>query len=966
MTKCEQFLTRLKRSHEFGPSLVYHKEIPKQAAQYAPPSAPLPPPLSRLLHQMNIERLYTHQTEALERVRSGQNVVVATPTSSGKTLVYTLPFLEKIYTEREPVSALFVFPLKALEQDQQRILRQTKQILEPDMVVRSAVYDGDTSPNERKGIRSDPPHVLITNPDMLHMGILASHASWETFFRRLKYVVVDELHTYRGIFGSHMAQVLRRLQRITAFYGSDPHYIFSSATILNPEEFSERLTGKTFSVIRQSGAPQGGRHFLFLNPETVGPAHFSARLFIHCLREGLKTIVFTQSRKVTELIHVWVKQMAPEYTRLVSSYRAGFLPEERRSIERDLTRGALMGVISTSALEMGIDIGGLDVCILVGYPGTVMATWQRGGRVGREERDSVVALIAQPNALDQYFMHDPEDFFARQYERAIADPENSEVVKAHLPCAAAELELDGNDPCYPSDRYAREYQELEEKRILGRKENGNSWFSILRNPHRQVSIRSVGEAFTVMHAETRKVIGRVDGLRAFRECHPGAVYLHRATQYEILGMDFERSNIKARAVDVPYYTRCESEKETEVLEILRSRPCENFLIKQGRVRVTERITGYEKRRIRGQELLSRHFLELPEQVFETIGVWIEIDDVIKHQIEDLGLHFMGGIHALEHAAIAMFPLLALCDRNDVGGISYTFHPQVGKSAVFLYDGYPGGVGLVDQGYELIEELLEKTLVLVSSCECEQGCPSCIHSPKCGAGNKPLDKTACVLCLELLLNRKSLGAPGSPYPDPGTDKRVGDTDETKRPLKIAYLDLETRRSAEEVGGWRNKHLMRVAVVVIYEQPENRFLQYYENDVGDLIKRLSEYDLVVGFNIKGFDYGVLSAYTNADFGRIPTFDILEYARNKLGFRVSLDNFARQTLGIGKCGDGLQALEWFNAGEVEKVVDYCGKDVEITRDLFLFGLEKGHLLFADLKKNVKKLSVDWNLDRLSRISS
>ncbi|MBI4776836.1 MAG: DEAD/DEAH box helicase [Deltaproteobacteria bacterium] len=964
MNTCEHFLTHLKRSHEFGPSLVYHKEIPKRAAQYAPPSTPLPPPLLRLLRQMNIERLYTHQAEALERVRKGQNVVVATPTSSGKTLVYTLPFLEKIYTEPEPVSALFVFPLKALEQDQQRILQQAKRLLEPDMVVRSAVYDGDTSPNDRKQIRSDPPHVLITNPDMLHMGILASHASWETFFRRLAYVVVDELHTYRGIFGSHMAQILRRLQRITAFYGSDPRYIFSSATILNPEEFSERLTGKRFSVVRQSGAPQGGRHFLFLNPETVGPAHFSARLFIHCLREGLKSIVFTQSRKVTELIHVWVKQMAPEYTRLVSSYRAGFLPEERRSIERDLARGALMGVISTSALEMGIDIGGLDVCILVGYPGTVMATWQRGGRVGREERDSIVALIAQPNALDQYFMHNPEDFFARQYERAIADPENSEVVKAHLPCAAAELELDGDDPFYPSERYAREYRELEEKRILGRNESGNSWFSILRNPHRQVSIRSVGETFTVMHAETQKVIGRVEGLRAFRECHPGAVYLHRATQYEILAMDFEHSNIKARAVDVPYYTRCESEKETEVLEILRSRPCENFLIKQGRVRVTERITGYEKRRIRGQELLSRHFLELPEQVFETVGVWIEIDDVIKHRIEDLGLHFMGGIHAMEHAAIAMFPLLALCDRNDVGGISYTFHPQVGKSAVFLYDGYPGGVGLVDQGYELIEELLEKTLVMVSSCECEDGCPSCIHSPKCGAGNKPLDKAACILCLELLLNRKSLGTSDAPSSGPRSDEPGVDKAETKRPLRIAYLDLETRRSAEEVGGWRNKHLMRVAVVVLYEQPENRFLEFYENDVGDLIKRLPEYDLVVGFNIKGFDYGVLSAYTNTDFGRISTFDILEYAKNKLGFRVSLDNFARRTLGIGKSGDGLQALEWFNAGEMEKVVEYCRKDVEITRDLFLFGLEKGHLLFEDLKKEVKKLSVDWNLDRLSRV--
>ncbi len=956
------FITTLKRSPRFGPSLAHHQEIPGSAAVYADPSVPLPDPLPRLLNRMGIQRLYKHQADALDLARSGKNVVVATPTSSGKTLIYSLPVLERIIQNPGSASALYLFPLKALARDQHRVLKEVEEHIQPEVRLRSAVYDGDTGPAERKQIRMDPPHVLISNPDMLHLGILPYHSAWENFFRRLEYVVIDELHAYRGIFGSHVAQVIRRMQRILSYYGVSPTYVLSSATISNAGEFANRLTDRQFEVIGESGAPRGARHFLFFNPEFTSTGFTAAQLFAHCMREGLKTIVFTQSRRVTELVHVWVKQLAPELSDRISSYRAGFLPEERRTIERDLSTGKLAGVISTSALEMGIDIGGLDVCVLVGYPGTIMATWQRGGRVGREDRDAIICLIAQPNALDQYFVRHPQDFFSRGYERAVLDPENSEVLKAHLPCAADELPIRSDDPAYPPKKYLPLLKQLAEGGTLRPDRQNELWYSVERYPHRSVEIRSVGESFTVINADTSKAIGRVEGLRAFKECHPGAVYLHRASQFEILGMDIENTRITARHAQVPYYTRSQSEKETEILEVLKSRPCENFLVKLGRLRVTERVTGYEKRRIRGQELISKHELNLPDQVFETVGIWIEIDDVIRRIIEKEAMQFMGGIHALEHAAIAMFPLLALCDRNDLGGISIPFHAQVGKSAVFLYDGYPGGVGLADQGFDLIEELLRKTLELVSDCDCEDGCPSCIHSPKCGNGNKPLDKSACILCLELLLNVRDLSENES--------RRISNSDSKPSPEpapcgppRVLFLDVETRRSAQEVGGWNNAHLMRVAVVVIYDLHEDRFLEFQESEVRDLVDLMLDSDLVVGFNVKRFDYGVLKAYTSVDLKRIPTFDILEYVHKKIGRRVSLDKMASATLGVTKSGDGLQSLEWVRKGMMDRVAAYCRKDVEITRDLFLHGMENRFVCYRDERGRNQRIEVDWNLDKIIR---
>jgi DEAD/DEAH box helicase domain-containing protein len=723
-------------------------------------------------------------------------------------------------------------------------------------------------------------------------------------------------------------------------------------------EFSSKLTEQSFELISESGAPASGRHFLFINPD-VSAAVMAARLFCRCLSQGFKTIAFTQSRRMTELIHMWVSQMAPEFKEQVSSYRAGFLPEERRSIERDMSSGKLLGVISTSALEMGIDIGGLDVCILVGYPGTMITTWQRGGRVGRSDRESLIVLMAQPDALDQYFMRHPERFFARGFEAAVVDPSNREVVKAHIPCAAAEEPLADNDPFYSLEQYPLPFQELERTGRLLRSADSGVWFCAARRPHKEVNLRSIGESYAIIKSGSKNVIGSIDGFRAFTECHPGAIYLHKATQYMVDSLDLEKRNVFVTPTKVSYYTRPLREKDTEILHIQRSRPAGNFLVKQGYLRVTEHVTGFEKRRIHGQELISTHPLELPEQVFETVGIWIEIEEIIRNTVIGRGLHFMGGIHALEHAAIAMFPLLALCDRNDVGGISYPFHPQVGKSAVFIYDGYPGGVGLAEKGFEVIDELLERTWELVLSCDCGEGCPSCIHSPKCGSGNKPLDKAACRLTLELLLGKEPLEMPNEKQKKEESkhSSRAPETHAPVSDIKIAVFDLETQRSAAEVGGWHNSHLMRVAVAVLYDVKEERFYTFFERDVSALLSKMKEYDLVVGFNIKKFDYHVLQAYAMpGELKDIPTFDLCEYVSEKLGHRLSLNHLAQKTLHVQKTADGLQSLAWFKAGELDKVTDYCKRDVEITRDLFVHGLEQGYLMFEDREGRLLRLVTPW----------
>ncbi|MBN1847905.1 MAG: DEAD/DEAH box helicase [Deltaproteobacteria bacterium] len=958
------YVHTLKNHMDFGPAFIHHRYVPPHAPQYGP-EIKLNTEIRRILEMSEIRQFYRHQTEAIQYIRQGEHVIIATPTASGKSMIYNLTVMEALLQNRSS-KALYLFPLKALEQDQFKTLSFFINGLGKQKDISINIYDGDTTPYMRTKIRNHVPQILFTNPDMLHRGIMAYHHKWQKFFETLSFVIIDEVHTYRGIFGSHMNQVIKRLKRICAFHGSKPRFVLLSATVQNPKEFGETLIDETLRIIDTSGSPRAGQHVVFLNP-TISPNFSAARLFAHCIQSGFRTIAFTQSRKETELIHLWVSQLSSCLGKKVSSYRAGFMPGERREIENRLSSGDLMGVVSTSALEMGIDIGYLDICLLVGYPGTIINTWQRSGRVGRSGRESMIILIAKPDALDQYFMRHPDDLFDRSYEAAILDPHNPYVVKAHLPCAADEEPITLQDERFWPKDLTVHLKDLEKEGKLVRSADGDpTWYSARSQPHRLVNIRSTGESYTIFEKETGQAIGTIDGIRAFKECHPGAVYLHKAVQYLVDRMDMAKRDIIVHQSDLKYFTRIRAEKETEIIQINRSKPAGQFLVREGMVKVTEQITGYEKRALPGQELIGVLPLELPSQTFETIGFWIEIEPAIQKYVEAEGLHFMGGIHAIEHGAIGIFPLFALCDRNDIGGICYTYHPQVEKAAIFIYDGHPGGVGLAQRGFEIILELLEKTLDHIRTCECDEGCPSCIHSPKCGSGNKPLDKKAAVMTLELLTGQRPLKPPhDEEEPEPEIMEREEQVMEPVEP-RIIYFDLETQKLAQDVGGWQNTHLMRISVAVVYDSLEKRFFTFTEDAVHALIARLEMADLIVGFNVKRFDYKVLSAYATKDLQKLPTFDILEDIYQRLGFRLGLDHLSKETMNQGKSADGLQAVEWFRQGEMEKLTEYCQQDVAATRDLFLFGISNGHLIYRTKKDDRRvRLPVDWNLDELTNKS-
>ena len=959
-----EFINRLKNHMDFGSAFIHYRHIPPLKAKYGA-EYDLDPGLSGALNAMGIERLYSHQSEALDLIRRGENVIIATPTASGKSMIFNLAALERIIAD-EKAKALYLFPLKALEQDQLKTLSAFVKEIKGGKIS-AGIYDGDTSSYMRQKIRATPPGILFTNPDMLHRGIMAYHDKWKELFENLSFIILDEVHTYRGIFGSHMNQIIKRLKRICGLYGSSPQFIMLSATINNSKEFGESLIQEKVSLVGNSGSTRAGQHFLFFNP-ALSPNFSAARLFSHCIRSGFRTIAFTQSRKVAELIHIWTSQLSPELKKKVSSYRAGFMPEERRDIEKRLAAGELLGVVSTSALEMGIDIGHLDVCILVGYPGTIINTWQRGGRVGRSGRESMIILIAKPDALDQYFMKHPEDLFDRAYEAAILDPNNPYVVEAHLPCAADESPITISDERFWPENLVQHIEKLEIEGKLTRTAEGDPrWYSTRARPHNDVNIRSSGESYTIFETSTGQAIGTIDGNRAFKECHPGAVYLHMGRQYLVDSIDIEKKDIIVGKTDLNYFTRVLAQKETEIIRVDRSRPVGQFIVREGLLKVTEQVTGYEKRALPGQELMGNFSLEFPSQTFETIGFWVEIEPVINVLLDREGLQLMGGIHAIEHGSIGIFPLFALCDRNDIGGICYPYHPQVEKTAIFIYDGYPGGVGLAQRGYEVILELFQKTLEHIRACECEDGCPSCIHSPKCGNGNKPLDKKAAVVILEFLLGYIPIDqiAGGDDSCEPGpiitTVKQEEAVSEQKEP-RVIYFDLETRRLAQDVGGWRNIHLMGVSVAVIYDSIERRFMSFTEEKIQDLVTCLKKADLVVGFNIKSFDYSVLSAYAGKGIRDLPTFDILEDVFKRLGFRLGLDHLAGETIGTGKSADGIQAVEWFRQGEMEKLTEYCKQDVAATRDLFVYGLNNGHLIYRTKTDNSRvRLLVDWDLKEL-----
>ncbi|HEY6000145.1 MAG TPA: DEAD/DEAH box helicase [bacterium] len=1036
MSRIARFLERLGRHADLVSEVAHREEIPPRAASFGVFPSRLRPELLAGLAGLGIERPWLHQAEAVRRALAGEDVVVVTPTASGKTLCYNLPVLDHCLADPE-ARALYLFPIKALEQDQLGAFRELAAACGLEGRVTAEIYDGDTPAHRRAKIRTSPPNVVISNPDMLHVGMLAFHPKWEAFFTNLRVIVLDEVHTYRGVFGSHVANLLRRLLRVAEIYGARPQIIACSATIANPGELAARLTGRAPAVVDENGAPEAGRSFLFVNPARRSPATLAARLLREAVREDLATIVFTKSRKNTELVYTWAVHGDARLRKAISAYRSGYLPEERRDIEERLFTGALKAVVSTSALEMGIDIGGLDVCILVGYPGSITSTWQRGGRVGRQDRASLIVLLAGPDALDQYFMKHPDVFFASGFEPAVINPENLPVLASHLACAAAELPLRRDDPWFPprgpaaGTAVADAIALLERCGDLVRAVGEDCWHAVKRSPQRDVDIRGAGESYTIFaeragalpgaHPDLRlvepdrdaphpgrvvllppeerepplsppagrrrkrgdaeeapapgakpRVIGSLDGNRAFSEGHPGAIYLHRAAQYQVTRLDLDRRNLWARPVDVDYYTLPHREKETEILATRRSKLVHNFVCRLGELKVTERVVGYEKKRVSSGERLSVHELELPPSSFETIGLWIEIDEFVPRAVAGRRLNYMGGIHAVEHAAIALFPLFALCERDDVGGISTPLHAQVGKGAIFIYDGYAGGVGLAEASFARIGELLERTLELIGSCECEAGCPACIYSNKCGNGNVPLDKEAAVTVLKLLLDHPDARAwreqaASADEAECADEPLVALVEEPQYDAtRVMVLDVETLRGADEVGGWHNSHLMGLAVAVVADSLTGEAHAFLEHQADALFALLRKADLVVGFNIVGFDFKVLSAYDDGTLARLgaegKVFDILADVRRRLGFRLSLAHLTEHTLGATKTADGLQSLAWVRAGRLDLVEEYCRADVRITEQLFRHGLEAGYVRYLSRDGTLLELRLDWDLEQLA----
>ncbi len=1005
----------LEADERFSPQLVETIYLPPTPERFGELDPPLPGALERSLAAVGATRLWSHQTEGLAALRRGENVLITTPTASGKSLVFQLPVLEEALAGGGG-RALFLYPLKALGRDQMGKLEMLASTAGIDPEGASggmpfvAVYDGDTKPKRRAEIKRRFPRIIVSNPDMLHAGILSSWQGWSPFLRELRWIVLDELHTYRGIFGSHFHHVLQRLTRLCRAEGADPVLVASSATAVNAGEFAARLAGRDFHWVRETGSPQQGRHFLLFRP-AASPYTLSLHLLVELLQKGLKTIVFTKARRITELLYSWLRQQEPTLASKVASYRSGFLPEERRKIERDLFDGRLNGVISTSALEMGIDVGGLDACILVGFPGSVMATWQRSGRVGRAGRESITALVALPDALDQYLLEHPLELIERPYESLIVDPSNEPVAKAHLVCAAAELPLHRDRDSGYLEPHAPLVGDLLRAHTLVESAETGEIGTRRKRPQREIGLRGAGETTTILDTTSGRLIGTVDGSRALRECHPGAIYLHAGNQHLVRELDLEAGKAHAEPVTVDYYTMPLTQKETEVLEVLAESRVENLEAFLGRLRVTEKVVGYERRRLRSQEAIDQHELDLPPVRFETVGLWWAAPRPLEDELRDGGAHFMGALHAAEHATISLLPLHTLCDRGDVGGISIPLHPQLQCGAVFIYDGHPGGVGISARAFEDLPALLGRVCELLERCDCEAGCPSCVQSPKCGNGNRPLDKDGALRLLRILLGKETVagaaagktrialgaatgeqamdgwtepmnGRAAQPGPGAGaavsTGRRKGSRavsgpvsplEEPEEPLppppipvpeyprRTLLFDLETQRSAEDVGSWRNAHRMLVSVGVACHLQDGEIRVFREPEVADLVAWLDSADAVIGFNSRRFDYRVLEGYTGIDYERRwPTLDLLDDIHRRLGFRLSLAHLADATLGVEKTADGLQSLEWVRAGQLDRVEEYCRRDVEILRDLYLFGRRMGFVVYRDGDEKPVKLPVEW----------
>jgi DEAD/DEAH box helicase domain-containing protein len=716
----------------------------------APRTAALPDDLdSRVrdaLAAAGITELFTHQADAWDAAARGDHLVVTTGTASGKTLAFNLPILDAL--AREPkLRALYLYPTKALAQDQIRALAELK----PPRI-KPAIYDGDTPAEQRWQVRKWA-NLILTNPDMLHIGVLPHHDRWGDVLSNLRYVVVDEAHVYRGVFGSHVANVLRRLRRLARVYGADPQFLLASATIANPGELAKRLLGFDTVVIERDTAPKAERTIALWNPpltdEELGlrasALGEAARLMAELVERGVRTLCFAKSRKAAELVHRFTAQRLGDSTRL-SPYRAGYTPAQRREIERRLLDGDLLGVSATNALELGIDVGLLDCVICVGFPGTVASLRQQWGRAGRRGHGLAV-LIASEDALDQFFMREPEALLERRVEAAILDHANPRVLDGHVRAAAFEAPIDEADADTLGPEALDRAALIPE---LRQTPTGYVWAG-RDYPAGRFGLRSATpDAFTVVDASTGSLLGLVERERAYSTVHGGAVYLHLGESYRVLELDLEARTALVEPFAGDEYTQAKKDTMTAILSTDRSEPRLGVELCFGSVTVTEQVVAYQRKRIHDNETIETIALDLPQTEFETEAVWFVPEPWMLAGLEQMP-RLLGSLHAAEHSLIALLPLWAMCDRWDIGGLSTNLHFQTGAPTIFVYDGHAGGVGITERGFDTFEGWAADTARLLDGCPCDHGCPSCVQSPKCGNLNEPLDKAGALTLLQRMLS-----------------------------------------------------------------------------------------------------------------------------------------------------------------------------------------------------------------------
>lgn len=782
-------LNRLARDSRRAANITHVERVPARRGQPAAWPEWADPLLVSRLRAAGIEQPWTHQVEAARAAYEGRGVVLATGTASGKSVGYLLPVLTRLLAE--PSSrAIYLAPTKALANDQ---LRSVRSLMLTG--VRASTYDGDTPGPEREWVRAHATFVL-TNPDMLHRGILPAHRRWAPFLRGLRFVIVDECHGYRGVFGAHVAQILRRLRRVCARYGTRPVFVLASATVADPGLSASRLTGVDVDVVDADASPRGPMDFALYEPPLLGvragrlstPADGtevggpdvdgagvdgagapvphgendapvrraataeSADLLADLVAEGVRTLVFVRSRRAAEVVAAAARrglgEAAPELVERVAAYRAGYLPEERRSLEGRLRTGELLGVAATSALELGVDISGLDATVIAGFPGTLASLWQQAGRAGRTGQAALAVLVARDDPLDTYLVHHPEAVFGRPVEASVFDPDNPYVLMPHLECAASELPLTEDDLELFGPGARAAVDDLVRRGRLRRRPTG--WFWTQR--HRpDVDIRGVGgPPVRIVETATGRLLGTVDAVTSHSTVHAGAVYLHQGASFIVNELDLDDAVAFVDAATPDWTTAAREHTDIRVVESTRSARFADVEIHLGTVEVTNQVIAFQRRRLTTGEVLGQEPLDLPPRQLRTRAVWYTVTDELLAAAQIEPADVPGAVHAAEHAAIGLLPLFATCDRWDIGGVSTDLHPDTGRTSVFVYDGHAGGAGFAERGFLRVANWLRATRDAVAACECPAGCPSCVQSPKCGNGNEPLEKAAAVRLLDAVL------------------------------------------------------------------------------------------------------------------------------------------------------------------------------------------------------------------------